>query len=97
MGREYDEKRNFMRMYMDCPMKFARADGSEHEAVARDLSSSGLGFTTDQDLRMGEVLIVQLVLTQNVVEPLRAEAEVIRIQAMSAGVYDIGVEIKKFL
>lgn len=97
MSREYDEKRNFIRMCMDCPMSFTRYDGSVHSALARDLSGSGLGFVTDQALTLGEVLAVQVVPQQAVVAPLRAEVEVARVQPVTEGGYDIGVTIRRFL
>lgn len=97
MSRDYDEKRNFIRMCMDCPMTFTRYGGSVHAATARDLSGSGLGFVTDQALTLGEVLAVQVTPQQAVVAPLQAEVEVVRVQPVNPGGYDVGVTIRRFL
>lgn len=97
MSRDYDEKRDFIRMCMECPMTFTRYGGSVHVATARDLSGSGLGFVTDQALTLGEVLAVQVTPQQAVVAPLQAEVEVVRVQPSSQGGYDIGVTIRRFL
>jgi hypothetical protein len=96
MQRDYDEKRNFIRMCMECSMVYIRTDGSRHEAIARDLSGSGLGFITDQALALGELLTVQVTLSHEVVAPLRAEVEVVRVQPAAAGGYAIGVSIRHF-
>ncbi len=97
MSREYDEKRNFIRMCMECPMTFTRYSGSVHTATARDLSGSGLGFVTDQALTLGEVLAVRVVPGQAVVAPLQAEVEVVRVQPAEPEGYDIGVTIRRFI
>lgn len=97
MSRDYDEKRDFMRMCMDCPMSFTRQDGSRHEAMARDLSGSGAGFVTDQILAPGEILTIQLTPQQAVVLPLQAEVEVVRVDARVNGTYEVGVNIRRFV
>jgi len=97
VSRDYDEKRNFIRMCMDCPMSFTRYDGSVYSALARDLSGSGLGFVTDQALTLGELLTVKVVPQHAVVAPLDAEVEVVRVQPAAEGGYDIGVTIRRFL
>jgi hypothetical protein len=97
VSRDYDEKRNFIRMCMECPMTFTRYGGSVHTATARDLSGSGLGFVTDQALTLGEVLSVKVVPGQAVVAPLQAEVEVVRVQPHDVDRYEIGVTIRRFL
>lgn len=98
MAREYEEKRDFIRMCVECPMSFTRqGDSTVYSATARDLSGSGLGFNSTQMVRMGELLTVQVVPDKAVVAPLQAEVEVVRVDTMGPGSYDIGVAIKRFL
>ena len=98
MARDYEEKRDFIRMCVECPMSFTRqGDTTAYSATARDLSGSGLGFVTGQAVRMGEVLTVRVVPDKAVVAPLQAEVEVVRTQELVPGSYDIGVTIKRFL
>lgn len=98
MAKEYDEKRNFIRMCMECPMTFNRpGDGAVYEAEAKDLSGSGLGFSTAEAVRMGELLEVRVVPSKTVVPPLAAEVEVVRVESLAGGGYAIGGTIRRFL
>ncbi len=96
MARDYDEKRDFIRMCMECPMSFSRpADGQAYEARAKDLSSSGFSFTANEVVTVGEVLEVRVIPGKAVVPPLHAEVEVVRVQPAGDG-YEIGATIKRF-
>ncbi len=98
MARDYEEKRDFIRMCVECPMSFTRqGDATVHGATAKDLSGSGLGFSTSQALRLGELLTVRVAPQNSVVPPLQAEVEVVRVEALAADSYDVGVTVKRFL
>ena len=98
MARDFEEKRDFIRMCVECPMSFTRlGDTTVHGATAKDLSGSGLGFSTTQALRLGELLTVRVAPDKSVVAPLQAEVEVVRVQALGADSYDVGVIIRRFL
>lgn len=98
MSRDYDEKRDFIRMCIEGPMSFSRqGDAAVHSATAKDLSGSGLGFVSAVPLALGELLQVSVVPGTSMVAPLRAEVEVVRAEGHGTDGYDIGVAIKRFL
>ena len=97
MARDYDEKRDFIRMCMDCPMTFTRTgDATVYSAKAKDLSSSGLCMTTEQAVQVGEVLRVHLAPPMAVVPPLQADVEVVRVDGVGTDGYEVGLSIKGF-
>lgn len=97
MARDFDEKRDFIRMCLECPMTFSRAGESPvFTAAAKDLSGGGLGFVTAEAVRLGELLEVRVAPQQAVVPPLAAEVEVVRVDALASGDYDVGVAIRRF-
>lgn len=98
MARDYDEKRDFIRMCLECAMTFTRqGETTVYEATARDLSGGGLGFNTGEALRLGELLEVRVTPSKAVVPPLAAEVEVVRVDGAGADGYDVGVTIRRFL
>jgi len=98
VARDFDEKRDFIRMCLECPMTFSRAgEATLYDAAAKDLSGSGLGFITAEAVRLGELLEVRVAPRQAVVPPLAAEVEVVRVDAPADGGYDVGVIIRRFL
>lgn len=99
MSREYEEKRDFIRMIVDCKIQLKNiATGDTFQGVARDLSSKGLAFTTNQSIAPGTRLEVRIVPDKALVPPLHARVEVVRSEPDTAGSsYQIGAHIEEYL
>lgn len=97
--RDYAEKRGFNRMTLnDCPLTY-RVQGNDevYNGVAQNLSSSGIRMICDKELEPGTLLEVRITPAMTVVPPLEAVVEVIRVQAVNGGCYEVGATIKGFL
>lgn len=92
---EYQEKRDFSRMGVECRMTYTvDGEGSPVAAVAKNLSATGLLIATDREIALGTLLDVCLTPEQPLVPPLEASVEVVRVEAIDAGRYELGVTIK---
>ena len=92
------DQRDYRRMSIECKMSF-RVGGSHttYEAQARNISSTGILFTTEHRLKEGDSLVINVTPEQAVVEPLNARAEVIRVDRLSEGGFEVACKIKEFL
>lgn len=76
----YHEKRDFLRMPIDCIMVFNVVDDKrKHRGHVVNLSSKGILFTTRQKLEVGAFIRVQLTSGDKDVQEFRALFEVTRI------------------
>ncbi|WP_455383734.1 PilZ domain-containing protein [Acidihalobacter prosperus] len=93
MPREFEEKRDFMRMMVDCEVHCRSADGaSEYQGRVKNLSARGLLFTAERELAVGERLELLIQPQGGSAAPLEASAEVARVDVVEPGrLYEIGV------
>ena len=76
----YDEKRDFLRMPIDCIMEFNVVDDKrKHRGHVINLSSKGILFTTRQKVEVGTVIQVQLTSGDKELPSMSAVFEVMRI------------------
>lgn len=95
---DYDEKRDYFRMCLDCPMTFrVQGESETHEGIAKDLSSSGLLIGCDVEVPTGSLLEVTVQPDKSVVAPLEAIVEVVRVNGSGTSGVELGTEIKEFL
>lgn len=98
MARDYEEKRDFIRMALECPVNFSvQGETTNHEAVVRDLSGSGLCIISPREVGMGSLLRVRVMPATAAIPPLEAEVEVVRVQPGGGSSYELGVAIRKIL
>jgi len=99
MARDYDEKRDFIRMVVDCPVAITNpANGETFQGIACDLSSKGLAFTTATSLAPGTPLEVRIVPDQTLVPPLHARVQVVRVEPDTSGArFRVGTHIEDYL
>lgn len=92
------DQRDYRRMSIECEMSF-RVGGSHttFAAQAKDISSTGMSFTTEHPLNAGDALVVNVTPAQAVVEPLNARVEVVRVDQLADGTYEVACKIKEFL
>lgn len=95
---DYSEKRDFMRMAVECPMTFRiQGESTLYQATARDLSASGLLILCQQEVAEGALLVVSVQPEQSLVPPLQAVCEVMRVSSPAPGQFELGVKINEML
>ena len=96
--RDYEEKRDFIRMQLDCPVQCTDLrSGEQFAGLAKDLSGKGLCLELDRNLPPGALLEVRIEPAKAVVAPLHAVAEVMRIEPdMSGERFRVGTMIREF-
>lgn len=95
--REFEEKRGFHRMQLNCRVTLrSSAGGDEFAAQGRDLSAQGLSFLSDRSFQEGDRLEVTVSPENAVVRPLRAELQVVRVEPDGDG-YLVGAQIRRML
>lgn len=99
ISRDYEEKRNFVRVKVATPVLFTLSQHSEkHEAQCLDLSGSGLLIETTKKLTRGDQLQVTIPPTRPQQLPFKALVEVIRVELQSdRHTYLTGAAIKKVI
>lgn len=80
MTINYDEKRSFYRMSVDCLIEFSEEGSTEKfKGDGKNLSASGVKFITDRELKEGQALDVIVHPVIQTVTPLSAKATVMRV------------------
>ncbi len=91
---DYDEKRNFYRMTIDCQVHFKIAgENQQYLAQGKNLSSSGILMVTDKELHPGMELEVVVMPVVGSTQPLRVNTKVIRVSKADEGGYLIANSI----
>ncbi|MFO1369872.1 MAG: PilZ domain-containing protein [Marinagarivorans sp.] len=93
--RNYQEKRSFIRMKLDCPAKIAHLD-EEFAGVCSNLSGGGMLLVLDKSIEIGTEYVVSISSHFGHGPMLRAKTKVIR--AMSCdGKCHAGLSIEELL
>lgn len=92
---EYDEKRNYIRMEIDCELTYKLADSTElHHGRCTSISGAGVAFIADRAFEPGKAMEIN-VIPQNTVTPsMTAFIEVLRSTSKGDGNYEIAATIK---
>ncbi len=97
MTINYDEKRSFYRMSVDCLIEFSAAGSAEKfKGEGKNLSASGVKFITDHELKEGQELDVIVHPVIQTVTPLSAKATVMRVvQDEDNNKYIVGLSLEQ--
>jgi len=95
-SRDHDEKRDFIRLTVDCRVTFLDADGKEHHGRALNVSGGGVQFITDTPLTLGSELSLSVNPDTPVIQPLELIATVVRVDRLD-GKFEVGMKITKRL
>ena len=98
MTREYDEKRDFIRIDIDCEITFKKVDSDEEELVGQvsNLSGRGMMFISENELEKDTTLEINIKPTNILTPSLHANVKVVRvIKQRHADGYEIGAVIKE--
>lgn len=97
MSRDYEEKRDFHRMQIDCTVQLKHlATGEVLSAEGRDLSAQGFSFHAGRSFGSGALLEATVSPENTLVRPLRAEVEVVREEPEGQG-FLVGARITRML
>ena len=97
MTREYDEKRDFIRIDIDCEIVFKKADSTEEAMTGQvaNLSGRGMMFYSDVELEKNIILEINIKPANVLTPPLHANVKVVRvIKQRHADGYEIGAVIQ---
>jgi hypothetical protein len=84
--RNYEEKRRFIRMLVDCEVALQHAAGGKRfSGAGKNLSANGILFHTDQPLQPGDRLHMRIEASRVLLSVLDAAIEVVRVQALEDG------------
>ena len=80
IGSAYSEKRDYPRMKVEADMTYTMTDGdNQYKAFCKNLSHSGILFTTEGNLTPGDSVLVTLGNNKKAFSPMQAKVEVIRV------------------
>jgi len=99
MPREYDEKRDFIRISVDCEMQYSLAgSGQDEYGKVTNLSGRGMMFIANRSLQVDDRVEVRIRPENDITPPLHANVRVVRVnkQRHEDG-YEIGAVIKEIL
>ncbi|BBP71938.1 pilus assembly protein [Pseudomonas sp. Seg1] len=91
-GRDYSEKRDFIRMRVDADVVLIHA-GDEVSAVCIDLSSSGMQVEAPRQFAVGDRLSVRIDSEHAALSGLEAETEVVWVKAQDDKTQRLGLTI----
>ena len=98
MTREYDEKRDFIRIDIDCDITYKIPGSTEEESIGKvaNLSGRGMMFISDSELEKNSVLEININ-PENILTPsLHANVKVVRVvKQRHADGYEVGAVIKE--
>lgn len=92
---EYDEKRNYIRMDIDCDITYRLADSDEvHHGRCSSISGAGVSFIADQPFDAGKAMEINVIPKTTVTPSMIAFIEVIRSTQLDDGNYEVAATIK---
>ena len=98
MTREYDEKRDFIRIDIDCEIIFKKENSEDEDSIGQvsNLSGRGMMFISDTDLEKNCTLEIKITPSNILTPSLHANVKVVRvIKQRHADGYEIGAVIKE--
>ena len=92
---EYDEKRNYIRMEMDCDIAYRLVDSEElHLGRCSSISGAGISFMTDCYFDSGIAMEATIMPKNKITPPITTFIEVVRSTQQTDGSYEIAAAIK---
>ena len=92
---QYDEKRAFMRVEVNCEMRYRLVDSDEFQsAQCTSLSGSGVSFTSSKPCEEGQAAEISITPQSTLTPTLTAFVEIIRVTQSESGDYEIAATIK---
>ncbi len=90
----YDEKRNYIRMEIDCDVTYRLVDSDEyHQGHCSSISGAGVSFIADRCFESGKAMEINVAPKNTVTPSMTAFIEVIRSTQQDDGSYEIAATI----
>jgi len=99
MPRDYDEKRDFIRVQVDCDIHYKEQDGDEqYQGRVKNLSGRGMMFVSEIGISPETLLEVHVAPHNELTPALNALVRVVRMARQKNGeAYEIGAVIQQML
>ena len=97
--QDYDEKRSYPRMKIDCPASFEVVGSSGGGAIVKNLSGGGVLLWIEQDVAPGAELKIEIKPVNDITPPMKAELKVLRCTPVdeATGSFAVACEISRIL
>ena len=97
--QDYNEKRNYPRMAIECPASFQIVGGEGGGAIVKNLSGGGLLMSMEHQLGAGEELKIEIKPANDITPPMVAEVQVVRCTPENdqQGRYAVACQITRLL
>jgi hypothetical protein len=91
----YDEKRNYIRMEIDCDVTYKLADSDEvHHGRCSSISGAGVSFMSARAFEAGKAMEINVIPKNAITPSMTAFIEVIRSTLQDDGSYEVAATIK---
>jgi hypothetical protein len=89
-NKDYDEKRNFIRMFINADVTMTDPDtGTIYNGESKDLSGDGVSVKTNHEFQLNQKLEVHILTKQGTLSPLTAELQVNRVIKLDDGMFEV--------
>lgn len=97
--RDYDEKRGYPRMEIECPASFAIVGEDDGGAIVQNLSGGGVLMWVERALNPGDELTIEVKPIKDITPPMRASVRVLRCSPVdeSSGGFAVACVIERVL
>ena len=97
--QDYDEKRNYPRMAIECPASFQIVDGKGGGAIVKNLSGGGVLMWMDVECAKDAEMKIEIKPVNDITPPMVAEVKVIRCAPVDEqnGSFAVACEINRLL
>lgn len=97
LAREFQEKRNFIRMSVSTPATLTLKDGTVYELTCIDLSSSGAQLQSSKPVAIDQAGTLVISSGGGSTDNLSVAVTTCRLQEESNNLFQVGVVIDKYL
>jgi hypothetical protein len=97
IDRDFEEKRNFIRMQMDSVAKLTIDGSNTLDVTCQNLSASGLSITANEPIALDTAVSITIPSPNAQFQPMQSNGNVIRCDKVSENQYQIGVEISSMI
>ena len=106
--RNYDEKRDFVRVALDSALSYGTPDESDDDvavdteldqkALLKNLSGRGLMFVSENEIQKESLIDIKVVPSNDLTKPLHARVKVVRVMKQRHGEgFEVGAVIQSML
>jgi len=93
INRDYEEKRNFIRMTMNSNATLSIEGGKSLKASCHELCATGMTLIAPQAVAIGSAVQIDIVSLNEQFQSMTADGTVLRCTALDTGEYDLGLEL----